>query len=237
MTGKLYGVGIGPGDPELMTIKAKRVLEEVQVWAAPKAALEKASLALAIAAGAVNTGKETVELLFPMSLDEKILQKSWNQAIGQVRQKLDEGKKVAFLTLGDPTVFSTYMYIHQHIRRAGYAVEIVPGVTSFCASAAKAGVSLGENKETIAIIPSAYECHDLERVFQSFDNIVLMKVSKNLSKLKAILKTHGLVEKCVLVSKCGMEDERVSYDMDSMNDESLSYFSTLIVKKSGVEQL
>ncbi|MHB1393406.1 MAG: precorrin-2 C(20)-methyltransferase [Clostridia bacterium] len=234
MGNKLYIIGIGPGDPELITIKAKRILAEVDVVAVPKTSAEKASLAQTIAEGAFEKGKELLELLFPMSFDEKVLEKSWKEAIGKIREKLEKGKSVAFITLGDPTVYSTYMYIHKQLHKEGYATEIIPGITSFCASAARAGISLGENRESIAIVPSAYDCDNLENVLKSFDNIVLMKVSKNISKLKELLKAQGLLEKSVLVSKCGLEDEKITYDLDSLDGERISYFTTMIVKKSGV---
>ena len=224
MNGKLYGIGVGPGDPELMTIKAKKLLEQVDYIAIPKTSSEKVSQALSIAEGVLEHRKRLLELVFPMSSDEKV----------QVREKLDAGKDVAFITLGDPTVYSTYMYLHKVLKHEGYETEIVPGITSFCASAARAGVSLGENKETIAIVPSAYECENLVDILDSFDNIVLMKVSKNLNKLKEKLKEKGLLDKAVLVSKCGLKDEVVEFDLEKLDGDKLSYFTTMIIKKSGV---
>ena len=162
MRGKLYGVGVGPGDPELITLKAKRVLEEVGCLAVPKTSSEKESLALSIVRGISGTEKELVELLFPMSFDEKLLEKSWGRAVEEVMGRLEAGKDVAFITLGDPTVYSTYMYIHRALKRQGYDTEIVPGITSFCASSAKVGISLAENRETLAVVPSAYDCENLD---------------------------------------------------------------------------
>lgn len=234
MPGKLYGVGVGPGDPELMTIKAKRVLEQVAYLAIPITAKGKPSQALAIAQGVLEKRNEILELLFPMTFDEKILGNSWETALKQVREKLDLGMDVAFITLGDPTVYSTYMYLHKVLKKEGYETEIIPGITSFCASAARAGVSLGENREIIAIVPSAYECDNLEDILDSFDNVVLMKVSKNFSKLKAKLKEKKLLDKTVLVSRCGLADETIQFDFDAEDFENLSYFTTMIIKKSGV---
>ncbi len=234
MTGKLYGVGIGPGDPELITIKAKRILSEAEVIAFPKTALEKASLAWSIAADQGVGGKEQLELLFPMSSDQKVLRESWNAAAGRIREKLEEGKRVAFITLGDPTVYSTYMYIHQQLVATGYAAEIIPGVPSFCAAAAKAGISLAENRETVAILPSADQPNSLAGVLSSFDNIVLMKVSRDWAGLKAVLKAEGLLETAVLASRCGMEGERITTHLEAVDEADLSYFTTVIVKKAGV---
>lgn len=234
MKGKLYGIGIGPGDPELITIKAKRILNQADLIAIPKTASEKASQALTIAEGVLESEKEILELLFPMSFDEKVLEESWRVAINQVREKLESGKSIAFITLGDPTVYSTYMYLHKVLKHEGYETEIIPGITSFCASAARAGVSIGENKETIAIVPSAYECEKLDSILDSFDNIVLMKVSKNMDKLKEKLRAKDMLDKTVLVSKCGMEDELIEFDINKLDGNKLSYFTTMIIKKSGV---
>lgn len=232
MSGKLYGVGIGPGDPELITIKAIKVLQGADYIAIPKTDSDKASQALSIVESVLESKKEIIELLFPMSYDEKLLESSWNNAVTQIRKKLDEGRNVAFITLGDPTVYSTYIYAHKVLKQEGYKTEIVPGITSFCASAARSGISLGENRETIAIVPSAYECENLGDILDSFDNVVLMKVSRNLAKLKEILKAKGLLNKSVLVSKCGLEGEIVEFDIDSIDGASLSYFTTLIIKKN-----
>lgn len=234
MKGKLYGIGVGPGDPELMTIKAKRILEGIDYIAIPKTSAEKTSQALSIAEGVLENKKELLELVFPMSYDESVLEKSWSVAMIQVREKLDAGKDVAFITLGDPTVYSTYIYLHKVLKHEGYETEIIPGITSFCASAARAGVSLGENKETIAVVPSAYECENLEDILDSFDNIVFMKVSKNLEELKKKLKEKGLLDRAVLVSKCGLKDEVIEFDLDKPEGDKLSYFTTMIIKKSGV---
>ena len=232
MLGVLYGVGVGPGDPELITLKAKRILEKVDYIAIPVSSKGRDSRALSIASSILESKKEIIELFFPMSYDEKLLEDSWDSAALQIKEKLDAGKDVAFITLGDPTIYSTYIYIHKALKNQGYNAQIVPGITSFCASAAAAGISLGENKETIAIIPSAYECENLEGILDSFDSVVLMKVSKNFTKLKEKLKEKGLIHKAVLVSKCGFEDQTIEHDIEKIGEEALSYFTTMIIRKN-----
>lgn len=234
MSGKLYGVGIGPGDPELVTLKAKRVLDEVSCIAVPKTASDRESVALSIVENLITGNKEILELVFPMSYDENVLESGWETAIGALKSKLDRGCDVALITLGDPTVYSTYIYVHKLLVSQGYDAEIIPGITSFCASAARAGVSLGENRESIAVVPSAYECENLEGILEEFDNVVLMKVSRNLPGLINKLKEKGVCDRAVLVSKCGFEDEKVEYDLDKAAEGKTSYFSTMIVKKRGV---
>jgi len=235
MRGKLYGVGVGPGDPELITLKAKRVLEEVGCLAVPKTSSEKESLALSIVRGISGTEKELVALLFPMSFDEKLLEKSWGRAVEEVMGRLEAGKDVAFITLGDPTVYSTYMYIHRALKRQGYDTEIVPGITSFCASSAKVGISLAENRETLAVVPSAYDCENLDEILDRFDNVVLMKISRKFAELKKKLIDKGLGGKAVLVSRCGLDGEMIEFYLEAVDEKVLSYFSTMIIKKNGVE--
>lgn len=234
MPGKLYGIGVGPGDPELLTLKAKRILQAVDFIAIPKTASDRDSVALSIVEEVLEKKKEIIELLFPMSFDSGVLESSWSNSVSEVKIRLDAGKDVAFITLGDPTVYSTYMYIHKEIRNLGYDIEIVPGITSFCASAARLGISLGENRESIAIVPSAYDCENLDTILENFDNVVLMKVSRNIFKLKDKLAEKGLADKAVLVSKCGFEDEMIEYDLEKASQEKLSYFTTMIVKRNGV---
>lgn len=234
MAGKLYGIGVGPGDPELITLKAKRILEAADCIAVPKASDEKNSTALSIVEGVLEKRGELLELVFPMSFDPHMLCEGWKEAIDAIRAKLDEDKDVAFITLGDPTVYSTYIYVHNAVKKEGYMTEIVPGITSFCASAARVGISLAENSESLAVIPSAYECENLDEVLKSFDNIVLMKVAKNLDRLNEKLKAHGLAEQSVLVSRCGHPDEMIEFDIEKASERKLSYFTTMIIKKNGV---
>jgi precorrin-2/cobalt-factor-2 C20-methyltransferase len=234
MKGKLYGIGVGPGDPELVTLKAKRLLGEVDCIAVPKTAAEKDSLALSIVESMLGEKKDILELLFPMSFNEKLLEDSWSKAVAGVKSRLDEGKDVAFITLGDPTVYSTYMYLHKMLKQQGYETEVVPGITSFCASAARVGVSLAENRETLAVVPSAYDCRDIDGILDNFENIVLMKISRKFSELREKLIEKELQDKAVLVSKCGLDGEMIEFDLGKVDEEKLSYFTTMIIKKNGV---
>ncbi|MCX7711630.1 MAG: precorrin-2 C(20)-methyltransferase [Clostridia bacterium] len=236
MKGKLYGVGVGPGDPELITLKAKRILEQVDYIAVPKTAEGKESLALKIVKGAVEVEKEIIELLFPMSYESKVLEEGWSKAVESLKSKLDAGKSIALITLGDPSVYSTYIYVHKILEKQDYDTEMIPGIPSFCASAARAGISLGENKETIAVIPSAYECEELDHILDEFDNVVLMKVSRNFNLLREKLAEKNLDSSAVIVSKCGLEDENIEFDLKKIDEEKLSYFSTVIVKKAGMDK-
>lgn len=232
MPGKLFGVGMGPGDPGLVTIKAKDVLEKADYIACPRSAAEKGSVAWNIASQVLEKKGELLELNFPMSRDEAVLKNGWDEAAARIEEKLAEGKTVAFVTLGDPTVFSTYMYVHKRVAAKGYETEIIPGITSFCAAAARAGISLAEERETVAIVPSAVDCADLEEIVERFDNIVLMKAGGKLARLGEQLKQFGVYDKAVLVSRLGMDGEIVGHDLNRITQEELSYFTTLIINKN-----
>jgi precorrin-2/cobalt-factor-2 C20-methyltransferase len=237
MGGKLYGVGVGPGDPQLMTIKAKNILDNIDLVAIPKTSKLKESLALTIAKGACSREWDILELVFPMSRDEDVLGNSWNEAVNAIEEKLSQGRDVAFITLGDPTVYSTFIYIYKILIEKGYQAEIIPGITSFCAGAARSGVSLAEGNEKIAIIPLVDDINELEKTMDNYDNIVLMKIAKNFKQIRELLYKRGDFNKRVLVSKCTMEDELIYQDISDINDidsENMSYFTTMILKKNGV---
>jgi precorrin-2/cobalt-factor-2 C20-methyltransferase len=230
--GTFYGIGAGPGDPELVTLKAKRLLDECQVIIAPVTAVEKQSVALNIVKPLLQEDKTIDTLVFPMTYDEEELSRHWDEAAQHIFTLLDEGKNVVFLTLGDPMVYSTYMYILKRVKDKGYFAETVPGITSFCAASSRTGLPLAEGSETIAIIPSAYECDNLDEILDKFDNIVLMKISKNFDKLVDILGQHGLKKNAVLVSRCGLDEEMIEYDLDRLIGQKVNYLSMIIVKKS-----
>lgn len=233
MKGIFYGVGVGPGDPELITLKAANLLGNCGCIAVPKTAEEKESLALAIAKQVIGEKAEILELVFPMTRNREKLDQSWSEAAERIAGYLDRGVDVAFITLGDPTVYSTCMYVIKKLREMGYQTEIIPGITSFCAAAAKAGVSLAENRETLAVIPSAYDFDGLDEVLDAFDNVVLMKVSARFEKIREKLTEKGLEDRTVTVSRCGLEGERINYGFSEIDADSVSYFTTLLVRKKG----
>lgn len=225
---KLYGLGVGPGDPELMTLKAVRIIEECDIIAIPKSG-QNVNVAYTIAKGAINhiDEKNIVELDMPMTRDQEKLKASHDTAAEQVKMWIDEGKNVAFLTLGDPTIYSTYMYVHNRVRDAGYETEIVPGIPSFCAVSAKLNDSLTEAEEALHIIPASYE--GAEEALHMSGTKVLMKSGKSMGKLKQYISTLENPPTVKMVERCGMEGERIFQNIDEI-DENASYFSVIIVK-------
>lgn len=236
MAGKFYGVGVGPGDPELLTIKAKKILEQVPWIAIPVSGETKESLAWAIVADLLEGHGEILKIHLPMSYNSELLEKSWHEASEVIGGKLAAGTDVAFITLGDPTLYSTFIYLYQKLKNQGYPAEIVPGVPSFCAAAARAGISLAENQETLVIVPSVYHNEDLKEILNHFDNVVLMKAGSNFPLTRNFLEEEGLLDRAVLVSRCGLPDEMVEFDLTKIAEDQVGYLTTMIIKKNGVHK-
>lgn len=234
MKGKFYGIGVGPGDPDLLTIKAKKILDEVDIILAPETKDGKGSTAFNIAKPHLNENIEIIEKKFPMTYDVDVLNKSYDDISDFIKVLVDEGKKVAFLTLGDPMVYSTYIYLFKRLKLKGVEMETIPGITSFCAIASKVGVPLAENEETIAIVPSVYyEKGDekLEKILSSISNIVFMKASGQIDELIDELESTGHKEGSVFVSRLGLDDEIIENDIEKRRGIKNNYLSTLIAKK------
>ncbi len=249
-TGRLYVIGVGPGDPELLTLKAVRILREVPVLCVPKGREEGTSLALSIIQGAVTLdGKEIVELHFPMQktrsqepgarglekqekADTIDLETKWQEAVAAILTRLDRGLDAAFVTIGDPGIYSTFFYLYDRLleRRPALAIEIVPGISSINAAAARAGISLGLGNERMAILPANY-LESLPETLEKFDTVVLMKVNKVFDVVKETLARMNLIPHAVYVARAGMKDEKVFKDIRQVHEDDLNYFSLIIVRK------
>ena len=225
--GKLWGVGVGPGDPELLTVKAVRVLREADVIIVPDASSAD-KVALNIAKDYLKD-KPVQFVKTPMVRDKAVMDAAHEQAADTICCLLDEGKQVAFLTLGDPAIYSTYMYIHQKVLNRGYAVEVVPGIPSFCAAAARLNQSLCLGREPLTIIPASHDQNDLMNLP---GNKVFMKAGRSILELQQALADRGLLDGASMVENCSMENERVYPRFADLKEPS-GYFSLVIVKGDG----
>jgi precorrin-2/cobalt-factor-2 C20-methyltransferase len=232
MAGVFYGVGVGPGDPELLTVKAIRAIQQADVVIAPKTEKKDESTALTIAQPFLKAGVPIVRLVFPMVFDGETLSEAWENNKNTILELLAAGKKVVFLTLGDPMFYSTYIYIFHLLENCGYPVETIPGVPAFCAMTSKLGYPLAEGNDTLSVVPATLTPEQLDRVLARSDNVVLMKVYKNYQKLIETLKRHGLAENAVMVSRCGLEDERVVRDVTEIGDQTINYLSTILTRRN-----
>ena len=226
MEGILYGIGVGPGDPELMTLKAVRLMKECGVVVLPDGgAGDGAAYQIAMQAVPSLKEKEQVFLNLPMTRDKEKLAQCRAAAAEQICTLLLQGKNLCFLTLGDPTVYSTYSYIHTLVQAKGGKAQFVPGITSFCAVAARLGEALGEAQEPIHIIPASYKGTEEYLGWQGTK--VLMKTGKSMGKVKEMLSSLPVAVS--MVENCGMPGERVFHSLKEI-DENAGYFSILVVK-------
>ena len=222
MRGIFYGVGVGPGDPEYMTLKAVRVLGLCPVLAVPRTD-GKHSEALEIASKAVDlSGKEILFLDFLMTRDEKSAARRHRELAGSVAEKLDAGKNVAMLNLGDPSLYASFGYLREILKERGYETETVAGVTSFCACAAKLGVSLTEARLPLRIVPGDYP--ELDRELAAPGTKAVMKSGREIARVRRAVERGGLP--AAAVENCGMPGERVCA---CLKDAGGAYFTTVLV--------
>ena len=226
MSGILYGLGVGPGDPELLTLKALRLIRENPVIAVPGNDI-KASVAYQIVKGAYPKldEKELIPVAMPMTKDRAVLEDNHNKAADAVESYLKQGKNVVFLTLGDPTIYSTYLYVHKRILERGYQAEIVSGITSFCAAAARLNISLSEWNEQLHIVPAV---HRLDSDLSESGNYILMKSGKKMNQVKEILAKSD--RDVLMVENCGMPEEHIYRSVEEIPDDA-GYYSLIIAKE------
>lgn len=240
MTGKLYVVGVGPGDPELLTLKAIHILKEVPCIFVPKGKEEGSSLALSIIKKAINIeDKEVIEAHFPMkktsssSQEASDIQKKWQDTVTNISNRLGSGIDVAYITLGDPTLYSTFFYLLDRLLSIfrDLNLEIIPGISSINASACRAKISLGLADDKITVIPATYSIDELEEIIKKFDTIILMKVYRVFDKIVELIKKMDLLGNAVYVKRAGMEEEKIFKDITKITKDDLDYFSLIIITK------
>ncbi|MDO5824063.1 precorrin-2 C(20)-methyltransferase [Methanobrevibacter sp.] len=226
--GKLIGIGVGPGDTELLTLKAAKVLKTVPVVFSPKSSKEKESIALSIVRPVLKERKDykkvmIVEPIFPMIENKEELKKVWKSASELIAQYLNTGRDVAFITLGDTSIFSTYSYV-QKILKDEYEIETIPGITSFTACAATKNEALVEQNEILTIVPKIDD--RLKQVLEYSDSVVLMKASRNTSKLESKIENDKRKKEIYSVQNCTRENEKI---IEGFSHEK-PYLTTTVIK-------
>lgn len=226
--GKLIGIGVGPGNTELLTLKAAKVLKTVPVVFSPKSSKEKESIALSIVRPILEERKDykrlmLVEPIFPMIEDKEELEKIWTSASELIAQYLDSGRDVAFITLGDTSIFSTYSYVQKRLM-GRYEIETIPGITSFTACAAARNKALVEQNDILTIVPKIDD--RLEQVLDYSDSVVLMKASRNTSELESTIESKNRPKEIYSVQNCTRENEKI---IEGFSNEK-PYLTTTIIK-------
>jgi precorrin-2/cobalt-factor-2 C20-methyltransferase len=231
--GNFYGIGVGPGDSELLTVKAVRVIKAVDCIFAPRADLKKSSLALDIVKD-VCAGKRIVEQVYPMTKDKAKLEAAWLASANEIKREIIAGNSVAYLTIGDPLTFSTYCYLLQQLSKIipSQNIHTIPGITSYNAAASLANFSLIEQNEKLAIIPVSRDIDELRPILNSFDTVILMKVAKKLDEVIVLLEEMELIDNSLFASYIGFNNEFITRDLLSLKGEGKGYLSVIIVRKS-----
>ncbi|WP_105129026.1 cobalt-factor II C(20)-methyltransferase [Streptococcus suis] len=228
---RFYGIGIGPGDSELVTVKASRILGELDILYTPEAKRGAKSLALEIAGPYLGEELMIKQRHFPMVRDKSYKEGQWQEIAEEIVADVQAGKNVGFITLGDPMVFSTYSYLLDLI---GHRIETktIPGITSYNSIAAEVGLPLVMDEESFAVVPATAGVQQLETVLRIHDTIVIMKVANHLAEVLPLLKRLDLLEKTILVSRSSTDQQEIRHGIADLSlDEKLSYFSTMLVKK------
>lgn len=230
--GIFYAVGIGVGDPMDMTLKAKHILETADVIVVPVRKHGEKSVAFDIARQAADMSKtEKLEMVFPMKTARDYKAYLAGNVLDPIRRRLDENKTVAMVTLGDVSVYSTATYVRQTIEKLGYKTMIISGITTFINAAARAGISLCENNESLIVLPGIRTEESLKPYFDKFDTIVIMKAGKALEWLIPFLEKRGLKENTMMFCNIGMENEYIG----PIQNKETGYFTTLIIKCGGLK--
>jgi precorrin-2/cobalt-factor-2 C20-methyltransferase len=232
--GRLYGIGVGPGDPELITLRAYRILSEVPVIFVPQKNEGSESFALTIIAGLVeNSAERVIRLTFPMVRDESRLTHSWQKAAEIIWRHLERGEDCALVNVGDPMLYGTFIHVLEALKEnhPEVSVEVIPGVSSINAAAARAVTPLAIGDERIAIISGHDNDEAIREALQSFNTVVFMKPNAMFDRLLGTLEEMNLLEKCVYVSRSTTKDEEIIRDIRKLKGEKLDYFSLLIVRR------
>ena len=230
--GIFYGIGVGPGDPELLTVKAINAIKISEVIIAPKTEKKSDSLALTIAKPYLRADVQVVYQTFPMVKDFETSPEIFESNVAEILSYLRDGKNVGFLTLGDPMFFSTYIYIFKLLKKYGVQIETVAGVPAFLAIAAKIGYPVAYGNEILSIVPATADYQKISDALKTSDAAVLMKVYKNFGEIAEILNAENISENAVLVSRCGLEDEKIISNINACKNEKLNYLSTILTGKN-----
>ncbi|GED15745.1 precorrin-2 C(20)-methyltransferase [Aneurinibacillus migulanus] len=233
-TGTLYGVGVGPGDPELITVKAYRIMKESPVIAYPRKRKGSKSYAYAIAEQYIDQrDKEMLGLVFPMTKDKAILEREWNQTVNEVYERLAQGRDVAFITEGDPMLYSTFIHMMRLMQEKHPDIQIVsiPGISSVNGVASRLGLPLADGDEHVAVIPATDNREQMRQALLNHDCVVFLKVAKVIDLMIDVLNELDLLNKASVVTKVTSGEEVVWPNVADLKGLDLEYLTLMVVRK------
>lgn len=231
--GTFYGIGVGPGDPELITLKAKKVLERVRFVFSPISGKGKKSIAFGIAKAFISPDASVEFLVFPMTTSKTVCERAWEENVRRIVAVIEKGNDAAFITIGDPMTYSTYGYLLKKMKTMFPMVRpvTVPGVPSYLAGAASANLPLAEGKEVMTLIPGHRPVEHINKLLSLSDTAIFLKHHKKTEDLYKILQDKHLLDKTIYVRRCGLEDQIVISNPTPDVLKKTDYLSLLVVKK------
>lgn len=232
--GKFYGIGVGPGDPGLLTLRAAEVLSQVEVVFAATGARSDDCISGSVVDAVGGCTAERVILVFSMAREMRDRQQAWSDNANQVADALRQGKSCAFVTIGDPLIYSTYSYLLRRVRELlpELEVETIPGITSFQAVAARNNLPLVENRETLGLIPAWTRESTSDPQFDHADTVVLLKTYHHRREILEKLQDSGFDGECIYASRVGLADELMVSGIDHITQMPETYLSLIIAKRT-----
>jgi precorrin-2/cobalt-factor-2 C20-methyltransferase len=232
-TGTLFGIGVGPGDPELVTLKASKILSRVDMVFAAASTRNHHSLAKDIARPHVPPATPIKMLKFPMTRDKNETHEAWEMHARTIIDQLETGKDVAFITLGDAMTYSTYGYIVRYISAMAphLKIETIPGISSYQAAAARLNTPLVEGEESLMVVSGAKGGNRLRALSRKPENVVFLKAYRNIKDITDALKENGCYQQCIGIKNCGHENEKIIPNIEELNKQVPNYWTLIIAKK------
>jgi len=236
----LIGIGVGPGDVDLLTVKAVKAIQNADIIMCPASKEDRPSIAFAVVSPIIDKSKnqEIVKLIFPMTKDKDVLEATWKKNAKIMAQTVLTGKNVVYLTVGDPFLYSTWIYMHKDLKEnyPDMDISVIPGIVSMFTFAAKVGVSIAEGAEKVAIIPSCYDLSSVKEIAKNSESMIFLKDGRYFDKVIEVLKESGFPDNSIFAigQDLGTENEIIrKMTLGEVNDSSLTtkYFSILVVKR------
>jgi len=237
---ELVGIGVGPGDPDLLTVKAVKAIQSADVIMCPASKEDRPSIALSVVNSIIDKSKnqEIVKLIFPMTKDKDILDAHWKENSKIMAEKVLSGQNVVYLTVGDPYLYSTWIYMHREIRQnhPDMKITVIPGIVSIFTFAAKVGISIAEGAEKVSIIPSCYDLSSVKEIAKNSEVLVFLKDGRYFDQVIELLKESGFPDNSIFAigQDLGTENEIIrKLTLGEVSDDTLTtkYFSILVVKR------
>ena len=236
----LIGIGVGPGDPELLTVKAVKAIQDADIIMCPASKEDRPSIALSVVDSLIDKSKnqEIVKLIFPMTKDKDVLEETWKRNAKIMAQTVQSGKNVVYLTVGDPFLYSTWIYMHKDLteKYPEMNISVIPGIVSMFTFASKVGISIAEGAEKVAIIPSCYDLSSVKEIAKNSESMIFLKDGRYFDQVIDVLKESGFPDNSIFAigQDLGTENEIIrKMTLGEVNDDTLTtkYFSILVVKR------